>query len=559
MDKTKSSIHILSLLSLILCAHTLHAQIEPMKSVVPVAQRVIDDTSFTLTEVTQSPLTFVLIVDCTPYVQSEGEITATATIEAPADSTYNIGFAASASARVWINGKRVFKSDTSGNPFAREIAEGNYEFPYYAAVTLNKGVNRVEVKTNGKISLGVLDAQGFADERIKYDGGTFTDFLKRQYEPVRRTELRLSVKDSATFRLYPYAEWNAANATTMYGILTLGRAMAERRYTDFAAGFCAFSTDNAPTFEQQYNRNNSLRTQNYTLFRMTTLADAAACALPLLELRLSALGNNISSGQITDQIANYVIKEHPRLDDGTFVRSQPRWSVWADDLFMSVPFLIRYGKQLFDAKYFDEAARQIINYDKYLYNTETRLYHHGWNNTEKKHMGEHWGRANGLMLWAMTEATTMIPTSHKDYDKVAAIYRRAVENIARYQSPDGLWHQILNDPLSYGETSATAMFTLAIARGVASGVLNESYATNALKGWLALEKQIDAKGIVNGISPEIPIGNHKAQYLDPKPILNDPNGIGALLMAAVEVDKMLVFIPEKSRRALFDTLLVSKK
>ena len=40
------------------------------------------------------------------------------------------------------------------------------------------------------------------------------------------------------------------------------------------------------------------------------------------------------------------------------------------------------------------------------------------------------------------------------------------QGVAAVQSGSGLWHQLLDKPDSYLETSASAMFTYAIARGV---------------------------------------------------------------------------------------------
>ena len=52
-----------------------------------------------------------------------------------------------------------------------------------------------------------------------------------------------------------------------------------------------------------------------------------------------------------------------RLEDGTFCRPEPfMMSVWADDLFMSVPFLVRLGKLTGEKKYFDDV---ITNCDIY--------------------------------------------------------------------------------------------------------------------------------------------------------------------------------------------------
>ncbi len=41
------------------------------------------------------------------------------------------------------------------------------------------------------------------------------------------------------------------------------------------------------------------------------------------------------------------------------------------------------------------------------------------------------------------------------------------------QDPDGMWHQLIDEPASYKETSGTAMFTYAMLVGVKHGWLDK--------------------------------------------------------------------------------------
>jgi len=48
---------------------------------------------------------------------------------------------------------------------------------------------------------------------------------------------------------------------------------------------------------------------------------------------------------LIEPIADYILNQQIRSKDGTFCRPEPaHFTVWADDLFMSVPFLLRMGK-----------------------------------------------------------------------------------------------------------------------------------------------------------------------------------------------------------------------
>lgn len=106
----------------------------------------------------------------------------------------------------------------------------------------------------------------------------------------------------------------------------------------------------------------------------------------------------------------------------------------------------------------------------------------------------YWGRAGGWMLMAEAELLSVMPQDHPDRAKVLDIFQRAAQGVVAVQSGTGLWHQLLDKPDSYLETSATAMFTFAIARGVNRGWLSPVYAPVAQTGWQALATRVTPAG-----------------------------------------------------------------
>ena len=78
---------------------------------------------------------------------------------------------------------------------------------------------------------------------------------------------------------------------------------------------------------------------------------------------------------IADYVADYISNKQARLEDGTFFRKTLMHvfhenTMWADDLYMCVPFLCRYAAVAGDAKYLDDAARQFLGFKKRLYMPE---------------------------------------------------------------------------------------------------------------------------------------------------------------------------------------------
>jgi hypothetical protein len=65
----------------------------------------------------------------------------------------------------------------------------------------------------------------------------------------------------------------------------------------------------------------------------------------------------------------------------------------------------------------------------------------------------------------MAELLSVLPEDHPGRAAVLAQYRAHVAGLAAAQGGAGLWHQLLDRNDSYLETSASAMYVYAIARG----------------------------------------------------------------------------------------------
>jgi len=82
------------------------------------------------------------------------------------------------------------------------------------------------------------------------------------------------------------------------------------------------------------------------------------------------------------------------------------------------------------------------------------------------------------------------------------------------------------------------MYCLAIARGVRNGWLNQDLAEYAVKAWDALQNKIKDSGTVVGICRGTGIGGDLDFYLKRKTFDHDPRGLGAIITAAIEIEKL---------------------
>ena len=93
-----------------------------------------------------------------------------------------------------------------------------------------------------------------------------------------------------------------------------------------------------------------------------------------------------------------------------------------------------------------------------------------------------------------------------------------------------MWHQIIDDPQAWAETSGTGMFTYAFIMGVKNGWLDENtYAPAARKAWIALCSYINDDGDLTDICVGTNKKNDYQYYLDRERMVGDLHGQAPVL------------------------------
>lgn len=83
----------------------------------------------------------------------------------------------------------------------------------------------------------------------------------------------------------------------------------------------------------------------------------------------------------------------------------------------------------------------------------------------------YWGRGNAFAAFGIAEALTHVP-DHPLRDRLVARNGVHLDALVAFQDASGLWRQVVDDPASYLEHSATTMLGYAIARGLRGGWLD---------------------------------------------------------------------------------------
>jgi rhamnogalacturonyl hydrolase YesR len=339
----------------------------------------------------------------------------------------------------------------------------------------------------------------------------------------------------------PYNDWRYWNGVLNLAMLRAADALRDDRYRGFVRRNLAFAFDHASYFAARYAHEDRYAYPLAHRFGMEELDDYGAEGASVIEV--SAFDHDPRYRPYVDSAAAFATTRQDRLPDGTLVRPRPRrFTLWADDLFMSVPFLARMGVLTGDRRYLDDAARQVINFHAHLFDARAGLMYHNWYSDSAggagsgaRHGVAFWSRANGWAMMAQVELLDRLPADHPQRDTLLALFRRHVAGLARYQDPTGLWHQLLDRSDSFLETSATAMFTYAIARGVERGYLDSSWAAVARRGWAGVLTKIRPDGQIEGTCAGTGTSDDLADYYRRPTPLNDVHGIGAVLLAGMEI------------------------
>lgn len=188
---------------------------------------------------------------------------------------------------------------------------------------------------------------------------------------------------------------------------------------------------------------------------------------------------------------------NPVITDG--VSHEARW--WIDDMYMLPILQVQAFRASKQAKYLDRAALTMAAYLDKLQQPNGLFLH-------APDSPFYWGRGNGWVAAGMAELLRDLPATNPHHARILAGYRQMMAALLKSQGEDGLWKQLVDKPESWGETSGSAMFTLAFVTGVKNGWLDEkAYAPAARKAWLALVSHLDASANLG----EVCIGTDKAK------------------------------------------------
>lgn len=556
------TISILSILLLTGCVNKSGGELSPVEVAQKVADRLVEMTVFeTYTDIEHPVQDNNLRIDFTQSIQGVPNVTYYAEFDVVYDKEADktgllLGISQTAgTTKIYLNGQSVAILQSDTNQGFSQIDYALFEYGSKIPVPFADGQNTIRIaftpnNVEAILYFGLLQANnGLRSPSISYlvnDGRHHPVQIAYQRADGEISEWTEPKLNKVTKLRGPLdlAEWRYFNGTYLDALYSIHDTFPALDYTAFIDRHLDFFLGLKDKIKQERSMYGLRESPFGHYYRYNLLDDIGMQAVPYVERLIRERGNDFMEAtdyELVGDIADFILTKADRLDNGTWARFTPdTMSVWADDLFMGSIVLNRMSQLTGNPDYIEESVFQTIMFDDLLKDEETGVYWHGYFSRNHENSSSKWGRANGWTMMAKTDLLLRLNPGHEQYNEVLGIYKKHADAIMKLQSTDGRWHQILDNPNTYLETSCTAMFVRVFAEGVIHGWLDKDiYDPVIRKGWSAISKQIDADGTVSGIVRGTPIMFSDEEYHNWATRPHDPRGLGAILFAAATMERYL--------------------
>jgi rhamnogalacturonyl hydrolase YesR len=190
----------------------------------------------------------------------------------------------------------------------------------------------------------------------------------------------------------------------------------------------------------------------------------------------------------------YLLEDAPRAPDGTLYHTIAAPEIWVDSLYMAPPFLAVAGET-------GEALQQVRGIQKRLWQADHKLYAHTWDEAEGAlKRADHWGVGNGWAAAGLLRVIQALPDEMEtERESLAGHVQELLEGCLAHQCPDGLFHNLVDQPDTFVETNLAQILAYTIYRSLAGGWLPAAYRERADRMRAAVHNKVDEAGYVRGV------------------------------------------------------------
>ncbi len=335
-----------------------------------------------------------------------------------------------------------------------------------------------------------------------------------------------------------WGDWDYQTGTVLSGFEELYKATGDKRYYEYIK----------LTVDRVIKNDGTISNYRESEYNIDEIKEGTA--LLFLYNQTKDARYKTAAQALRQQLTN-----HPRTKSGGFWhKNKYPNQMWLDGLYMAEPFYAHYGAIFEEPANFDDVVHQLTLMEKVSLDDDTGLLYHGWDESKNQNWAnpttgrspEFWGRSLGWYVMALVDVLDYIPPEYADQRAtIIAILQRRVTALERYQDEDGVWWQITDktDRIdNWQESSATAMYVYAIAKGVHKGYLDQAHAITAQKGWNGLNTQFvnenpDGTVSLTGTCVGTSVGSY-SYYVRRGRSTNDSKGLGPYLMAGAAISML---------------------
>lgn len=338
-----------------------------------------------------------------------------------------------------------------------------------------------------------------------------------------------------------FGRWDYPLGVTLFGLLRTAITLDRQdmlQYVIRHIGSCASLYESAVADKALYGS----PAYDQNLVRMDCLDDCGSMGLAMLECYKIQPDERYL--HIAARIRDFMVNKLTKLEDGTYYRQSNHGTavstIWADDLYMSTPFLRCLYDITGDKEALELAAGQFLRFAKYLFLPGPAVFSHVYDLDRKCATGIPWGRGNGWVLFSLAYFLDGLTVELDQKEELMKLFLTLSASYRKLQGDKGLWHQVLTDPDSYEEASCTSMFIYGFCKGIKNGWYGGEtplYREAVQKGYQGLtEYCVDRDGSVHGVCKGSGFSFTKEYYRDELYwVTNDNHGIGILLLAGNEI------------------------
>jgi unsaturated rhamnogalacturonyl hydrolase len=351
--------------------------------------------------------------------------------------------------------------------------------------------------------------------------------------------------DSLAWRPRRTVKWDYAAGLFTLSLLKLNEAVPTAAYVEF-------SKDAIGSFIADDGEIHGYESEKYNLDDVAP----GRTAIALYELTREERYKNCAA------LLRKQLDTHPRTSEGGFWHKQRYPSqMWLDGLFMGAPFYAEYTMDFNGpAADFTDVVKQFKIVEEHLYDKETGLFYHGWDERRVQEWANHitgtssnfWGRGLGWFAMAQVDVLDYLPEDQPGRSDLIALVKQTAGGIVKWQDQGtGLWWQVLDKggkAGNYREATASAMFVYSLAKAVNHGYLSRDYIPAILKGYNGVITQLIKTNGAGKISLSqccsvagLGYGRDGSYdyYLREPVIDNDLKGVGPFILAGIEVQRLL--------------------